>query len=333
MLRKILKIVAGVLVLAVGLLGAGYLYISFTWDRDYSATPMPAITASTEPDTIARGEYIVHSVAHCSACHLLASNPKGEPIDWNKGMTGGYTWEAPMFGTFVAANITPDPETGIGAWSDAELARAIRHKVGRNGKVLPFMFFAVGPMSDDDLSAVVSYLRSRPPVRQVNGPESWGLIAKAIEGSFAPRLEPPPAHVAPGPGPSVDRGRYLTTGPAACGTCHTSRDPLTFAINGAPLSGSAMAEPDGGNPGYEFVYPNLTPDPETGHITSWDEDTFLKRLHGGRVHAASPMPWENYQRMTDDDVRSIYRYLRTLPPTRQLIGPPHRKVGDEPKGA
>jgi mono/diheme cytochrome c family protein len=333
MLRKVLKIVGVLVVLLLVVAAAGYAYVSMTWDRDYSSTPLPAIAASTDPAVIARGEYVVHAIAHCSACHLLASEPKGASIDWDKGMAGGYTWEVPLFGTFVAANITPDVETGIGGMSDGELARAIRYKVDRQGRILPFMWFGVGQMSDEDLTAVVSYLRSRPAVRHVNGPESWGFMAKAISGGLVPPVGPPPASVPPGTGPSLARGRYLAEGPAACGTCHTPRDPLTLAVNGAPFSGNDQPEPDGANTGFEFVTPNLTPDPDTGHVTGWDEDTFLRRLHGGRVHAGSPMPWENYQRMTEDDVRSIYRYLRSLPPAKHLIGPPHRKAGDAPSGS
>jgi mono/diheme cytochrome c family protein len=196
MMRTLLKVV-GVLVAAVLVLLLGaYAYVQFTWQRNYSSTPLPAITASTDPAVIARGEYVANAVAHCSACHLLAGRPPGSPIDWEQGFAGGYVWEIPLFGQFVAANITPDVETGIGGMSDAQLARAIRHAVGRDGRVLPFMLLAIGHMSDEDLTGVVSYLRSRPAVRQVNTPEEWGIMARVLAGSFTPRLTPVPADVA-----------------------------------------------------------------------------------------------------------------------------------------
>lgn len=188
------------------------------------------------------------------------------------------------------------------------------------------MMLSLGPMSDEDLTAVVSYLRSKPATAQQNPPESWGLAAKALSGSFAPRMRNPPAAV-PAGGVSVARGRYLAEGPAACVVCHTQMDALTFQTIGVPFAGNTTAEPDAANEGYEFVYPNLTPDPETGHITGWDEETFLRRFRGGRVYEASTMPWENFARLTDDDVRSLYRFLRSLPPTRNPVGPPHRKIG------
>lgn len=193
---------------------------------------------------------------------------------------------------------------------------------------VPFMLLSTGQMSDEDLTAVLSFIRSRTPVRRETTPEARGALAKVLSGSFTPRLDQPPAHVASGDAPSVERGRYLVTGPAACGVCHTPRDPLTFALNGPPFSGSsAMPEADPANAGFEFVYPNLTPDPDTGHITAWDEDTFLHRFRGGRIHAGSTMPWESYQRMTDTDLRSVYRFLRSLPPTRNPVGAPYRRSG------
>ena len=88
-----------------------------------------------------------------------------------------------------------------------------------------------------------------------------------------------------------------------------------------------MPEADPTNAGFEFVYPNLTPDPETGHIIAWDEDTFVQRFRGGRVHAGSTMPWESYQRMTDADIRSLHRFLKSLPPTRSPIGATYRPSG------
>jgi mono/diheme cytochrome c family protein len=326
MLRKTLKVFGVVVAVVVVFVALGSVYVMATWNRDYSETPLPAITASGDPEVIARGEYVVHNVAHCTVCHGAPDLKPGDAIDWNVPLAGGRVWDVPLFGRFVAANITPDRETGIGSLTDGEVARAIRHAVGRSGRILPFMLLATGPMSDEDLTAVVSFIRSRAPVKREGTPEAWGVMAKVLSGSFTPRLDAAPAHVAPGDSPSVERGRYLATGPAACGVCHTPRDPLTFALNGPPLSGSAaMPEADSTNAGFEFVYPNLTPDPETGHITAWDEDTFLQRFRGGRVHAGSTMPWESYQRMTDTDIRSVYRFLRSLPPTRSPVGAPYRR--------
>ncbi|MBK8058467.1 MAG: c-type cytochrome [Gemmatimonadetes bacterium] len=321
--RKIVKVLGAFLLLVVAAALSGFAYVQATWDRDFSAVPMPAIVASRDSGTVARGEYLVRTVAHCAECHALASDPAAG-IDGP--LSGGFVFDIPVFGRYVAANITSDSATGIGALSDGQIARVIRSAIDRRGRFAPFMSFAVGEMSDEDLTAVVSYLRTQPAVPKVNATDEWGLAAKALSGMFEPRLTSPPAHVAAG-GVSVERGRYLAMGPAACSTCHSPIDPLTFAPDGPPLSGSTQAEPDGAEPGFEFVIPNLTPDSATGHIASWSEDQFVARFRQGRVYKGSKMPWEAFRRLEDDDARSIYRYLRTLPPAHHEIGPQHRKVG------
>ena len=88
--------------------------------------------------------------------------------------------------------------------------------------------------------------------------------------------------------------------------------------------GDAMPEAEGD---MELVPPNLTTHPEHGRLAAWTEDGFVARLRGGRVHAGSPMPWENYRLMTDSDLRSLHRYLVSLPPSDHDVGPDRREVG------
>jgi hypothetical protein len=71
-----------------------------------------------------------------------------------------------------------------------------------------------------------------------------------------------------------------------------------------------------------YVSPNLTPDPDTSPIGAWPEDAFIARFRVGPTIPGTPMPWGAFARMTDDDLRSVYRYLRSLPPTRKAVGPP-----------
>jgi len=77
----------------------------------------------------------------------------------------------------------------------------------------------------------------------------------------------------------------------------------------------------------EFAAPNLTSDPKTGMTGRLDEEQFVARIRQGRVFPSSKMPWENVSRMTDADLRSIYRYLRSLPPVENDVGPTYRKQG------
>ena len=330
-MKRVLKglgILLGVLVLvAVGFV----VHLNLTYDKDYSATPEPPIKASSDPEIIKRGEYVVHAVAHCSICHVERKLTEGRKKGEFPAMTGGYVWDLPLFGHFESKNITPDPETGIGNMSDGKLARAIRAGVDRNGKLIPFMRLAVGQMSDEDLTAVVSYLRAQPGVKMKRGDDQPAIIGKLVAKSMAPYTDPPMAHVAPGAEPSIERGRYLANGPGICVGCHSPRDPMKgFVLTGAPFSGEEHAEPDQYEEGQEFVIPNLTPDPETGHLKDWTEDAFVARFDKGRVFKGSKMPWECFLNLTETDRRSLYRYLRSLPPTKHVTGPSHRAVGWKP---
>jgi mono/diheme cytochrome c family protein len=313
---------------------SGYAYVSFTYERDFSAVPMPNIKASQDPAVIAHGAYVANALAHCSACHGNgeSTNKHELPTD-AKDLRGGYVIDAGPFGVFYPANLTSDPETGIGKLSDAELARTIRHGVSHTGAYAPLMSFAVGPMSDEDLTAVVSYLRTLPPIKNPVPRDEWGFLAKALSSKFNPRMEKAKRYVPPSETPSVARGDYLANGPALCFWCHTPTDPTAgFAEIGTRFSGGAEPEPDVVDERYEVLPPNLTPDPETGALTHYDEQSFVERVRKiGAVSKGSPMPWDNFKQMTDSDLKSIFAYLRSLPPTKRFTGPGRRPTGWKPE--
>jgi mono/diheme cytochrome c family protein len=239
-------------------------------------------------------------------------------------------FEAGPFGRFVARNLTADKETGLGAQTDGEIARAVRYAVDRQGRFIPLMKLALGPMSDEDLRAVVSYIRTQAPVRRDEEPEQWGFLAKVLAATKLGPAAPPPPPAPPSDQPNVERGAYLANGPAACYTCHSRFDPFNgFAMVGAPFAGGG-SEPDESDPASEFQAPNLTPDPKTGRIAAWDEATFLTRFRGGKAFKGSHMPWEHYAEMTDADIRSLFRYLKSLPPVAHDTGPTHRPAGWKP---
>jgi mono/diheme cytochrome c family protein len=329
-MRKVLKVAAIVVGALVGLLLLALVYFQLTYRKDYSAIPEPRITASKDPAVIAQGEYVVNALAHCQACHQqhdFAHERKMNPDLKDYG--AGYEIHAGPFGTFRPANLSSHPEAGIGNVSDGKLARAIRHGVDRNGGMAPLMKLAVGNMSDEDLTAVVSYLRTLPPKGTVVAPDEWGIIAKVISSKFLPNQAPPLRHVPQG-GVSVERGAYIANGPGFCYGCHTALDMSTFELTGPRFSGEPTAEPDPFDPKMEIAAPNLTPDKETGWINTWTEEAFLARFKAPRLIKGSKMPWENFGRMTEDDLRSVYRYLRSLPPTKKVTGPSYRKLGWKP---
>jgi len=323
--KRILKGLAVLVALAAVVALGLFIYVQVKYNVDFPSTPKPAITASKDPAVIARGEYLVHAVAHCSTCHGPAELAQQHLVDFTKPLAGGYTIEAGPFGTFTARNITPDIATGIGGLSDGEVAREVRHGVDRRGKLSPVMRLAVGPMSDEDLTAIISWLRAQNPIEAKRPFYDLGFLGKVVALDFTPRMTAPPAHVPEGE-ISVARGKYLAEGPAACAVCHTPRAPLDgFAAKGPLFSGEDSADEDPFNDAQEIVTPNLTPDPTTGHITSWTEESFVARFKAGRVIKGSKMPWDAFQRMTENDVRSLYRFLHDLPPTKHYIGPTVRR--------
>jgi mono/diheme cytochrome c family protein len=326
-MRRPLKILLVLLALPIVAVLGLVTYAQATYERDFSAVKEPEIKASSDPAVVARGEYVVNAIAHCSACHGPGEFVQKHELGPVGDLRGGYVMHAGPFGTYYPANLTPDPETGIGRLTDGQLARAIRHGVDRNGRLAPLMSFAVGVMSDEDLTATVSYLRSVAPVRNETKRDEWGILAKVLAGVFEPHDEPVPKHV-PAGGVSVERGAYIANGPGLCYGCHTPIDPMAGMKEAGPrFSGAGEAEPDALDPTFEVIAPNLTPDPETGHITSWTEDAFVARFRKGPIFRGTKMPWDNFARMTEDDLRSVYRYLRTLAPVKHPVGPTRREVG------
>jgi len=329
LLRRVLRglgIFAGVLVVAI----VGFvIYVNATYARDFSATPKPALTASNDPAVIARGAYVTHAIAHCSSCHGNGEFTRQRKLPPNDAdLRGGYVLKAGPFGTFYPANITPDDATGIGKTSDADLARVLRHGVAPNGGFAPLMAFTVGPMADEDIVAIMSYLRSLPPIANAVPKDDWGIVAKALSSKFNPRMTTAPAFVKEGEA-SEARGLYLVKGPALCANCHSPTDPMNgFAVVGPELSGALEPDPDHLDPAYEVMAPNLTTDPKTGALASYTEDAFVDRFKkAGRAVAGSPMPWENFARMSEEDLRSIYRFLSKVPPVHRATGPTRRLRG------
>lgn len=312
---------AVVVLLVVGFVVLAQVRGGTTWED----TPYPSVSASTDPEVIARGEYLVHALMHCPVCHL----PFEEALNIRGGdrpaMVGGGEWKLP-FGVFRSANITSDEATGIGGWTDGELARVIQTGVGPDGRLSILMALSVGEVAPDDLRAVVSYLRSTAPVSEERSRSEANLLGKALFGGLPPTVRSGRWTKAPPSGPTVERGEYLARGPAYCYGCHSAFDMKTLTLKEPYFVGSAP-EPAKDMPGIEIVAPNLTPDPETGWITAWTEDEFVARLRAGRTVHGSKMPWESYANMTEDDGRAIYRYLRTLPPVVNDLGPTVRKTG------
>lgn len=122
-------------------------------------------------------------------------------------------------------------------------------------------------------------------------------------------------------GATVENGRYLAESVSLCWACHTQRDPASGALVG-PRFGGATGFVEPSDPGKVWAPPNITSEPTTGRLATMTEDEFVTRFPSGRLLPHSPMPWQGYQRMAEDDLRAIYRYLRTVPPAVNDVGPP-----------
>lgn len=261
---------------------------------------------------VERGEYLVRNVAVCGSCHSAEGTGPDGPL------SGGHAFRDWRLGTIRASNITADPYTGIGSWTDAEIMRAVRNGQGKYGRllapVMPYHWFH--DMGDRDALAIARYLKTQKPVRQLVLNDRSYLFRVGDMLFMHPIRSGSPA--APPRGVTVEYGRYLSRNVALCADCHTRRS-------------GAMSEPEmdrlfaGTNhPPKDFpVNPaNITPDSATG-IGSWSEADFLKTMRTGMnpngVALDSFMPWPQYKRMTDDDLRAIYRYLQTVKPIRNRV--------------
>lgn len=127
----------------------------------------------------------------------------------------------------------------------------------------------------------------------------------------------------------IARGEYLATGPAHCIACHTPKEKAADIEAGAIIPFSGGWEFDLGGV-VTLRAPNITPDPETGHIAGWSEDEFINRMKSGRVFKHSPMPWPLYARMDTTDLQAIYRYLMSLEPSHNPVAQIHFKAGEAP---
>jgi mono/diheme cytochrome c family protein len=157
-MSKILKITKWTVIVLILLFVGLFAFVQLSWDKTFEA-PYPEITANTDSSIIERGRYLAFGPAHCATCHVPMDKIKDVENGEQIPLSGGWELSIPP-GVFRAPNLTPDIETGIGNLTDGEIARTLRHCVNsKDGCVFPFMPFS--EMSDDDLTAIISYLRSQ----------------------------------------------------------------------------------------------------------------------------------------------------------------------------
>ncbi|HEV2719360.1 MAG TPA: hypothetical protein VG323_05015 [Thermoanaerobaculia bacterium] len=257
-----------------------------------------------------RGEVIVRNAAVCGQCHAASESDPDGPL------SGGKEFRDWRVGVARAANLTPDDDTGLGTWSEADIARALRTGQRKDGRliapVMPYEWFH--DMGDDDAMAVARYLKSLPPVR--NAVRQSPSIAFRL-GKIFLRPKSATSVTAPPRGPTAAYGEYLSQHVGLCAECHTPRGGIRSTPDKSRLF-AGMADLPKGFPARPA---NLTPDP-TG-IGAWSEADFVRTIRTGVNPSGQRldpfMPWRQIRRLPDDDLVAIYRYLRTVPPVHNVI--------------
>lgn len=276
----------------------------------------PDAAAQPTREQIARGKYVFGAAAGCG-CHTAPKQPLN---------AGGRKYDGP-FGTVYSSNITPDPTTGIGKWTDEQIITATRSGRRPNGERLipvhPYTVF--NGMAEQDLKDVVVYLRSVAPVnratpaKKISVPMFESVFLPAWLATFA-AIETPPKSAATS---GVARGEYLTRAVSHCGECHTPRTMTMAVDNTRFLAGN----PKGKGPEGSAV-PNITPDRETG-LGSWSEEQITDYLEtgnkpdgdvaGGLMAEVIQGSSAGYKDLTKADRQAIAKYLKSIPPIKNKV--------------
>jgi len=294
MTRTILRWVGRLLVMVVvlALIGAGVVYAASerrlrqTFDTTVDSVPVPSDGAS-----VARGEHLVRNIVNCTLCH-------------GSDLGGAVYSSSPAVGTIAGPNLTRGKGGLPADYSDLDYVRAIRHGVRRDGRsliVMPSEVFT--HLSQEDLGAVLAFLKQAPPVdrevpRSGFGPVGRALLATGkmniLVAGKTPRIDAPlsvPRDTTPA------YGKYIAD-ISGCHGCH-----------GFGLSGGRVAGPPGLPPAS-----NLTP----AGIGNWTEADLIRALRDGKRPDGSSldefMPWKVFRGMTDAEIHAIWLYLKSVPP-------------------
>ena len=322
-----MKTAARVALVAIVLLAIGATALFLLQPGMLPKSGSPALANATT-QTINKGEYLARA-GDCVACHTA---PGGAEFAGNRAM-------ATPFGSLYAPNITPDEETGIGAWTADEFYRMMHTGVSRSGALLyPAMPFAsYTKVTREDSDAIHAYLMSVPPVKQKNRPHElrfpfnnrdlllgWRTLY-FTEGEYA---------ADPKQSAQWNRGAYLVQGLGHCAMCHT-------AINALGGSSESKAFEGGMIPNQNWYAPSLTSNREAG-LGDWKIKDIADLLQVGASHRSTvygPMAevvYNSLQYLSDDDAEAMAVYLKALPqresepqPTSQarLVNPATMELG------
>lgn len=256
--------------------------------------------AAAAETPVERGRYLVESIAGCGNCHSL-QDAKG-PIP-GRELAGGPPIMEAVFDAHPS-NITPDPKTGIGAWTDEQIIRAIREGVDRDGRVMgpPMPFWLYRGIADDDVKAMVAYLRTvKPVVNEVPAsvyrmplPPSWGPPVTGVQAP--PRSD------------KVAYGGYLAGPVGHCVECHTPMEKGRLVMERLGAGTREFTGPWGTS-----ISRNITP----AVLAEWSDAEIKQAITKGvsrdGTRLMPPMGYGFYARMTDADLDAVVAWIRSLP--------------------
>lgn len=309
-MKKVFKILLIIIVVFVVLVGILASYIALRSIPKYDVEKINVKVEST-PARVERGVKLASML--CRNCHYNNATQK---------FTGKELKEAPQFGTIYSANITQDPVAGIGKWSDGDIIYLIRTGIKPDGQYIPPYMPKLIHISDEDLYSIVAFLRSSNNWVQADNtrkPESKpSFLTKFLITIGAAKPFPYPKEKIPEPDTTdlVKWGKYISCYELECFSCH-SRD---FAKNDFYTPEKSKGFFGGGNEMYneegkKLVTLNITMDENTG-IGKWTEEQFIKAVKTGQVPDGGPAlryPMQPYSNLSDQEVRAIYAYLKTVP--------------------
>lgn len=281
-----------------------------------AAATLLAVHGAVAETPVERGDYLVNTIMACGSCHS-PRDAEGKSIP-GMALSGGLTFDTPPF-LATAANITPDKETGIGSWSDAEIKRALVEGIRPNhghlagtplAAIMPANFYKA--LLPDDLDAIVAYLRTVKAIKnQVPEPVYKAPVVRD------PYPDADTGFTKAGLADPVKRGAYLVT-IGHCMECHSAWSRGVSDFKGGLGGGGRVFEPRPGSPPGTppTIIPNITAHPTAG-IGGWSDTEIIRAItHGvgrdGRP-LKPPMAYGYYAGLKSSDLADIVAYLRTVP--------------------
>jgi len=315
-MKTVLKFVGYFVLIALVLAGSFAAFVAWRGIPKYEVQPVTFKVEAT-PERIAKGQKMVSML--CSGCHL---DRKTFSLS-GKQMTDA----PPYFGVIHSANITNHPDYGIGRWTDAQLVYLFRTGVKPNGQYIPPYMPKLIHTSDEDLKAIIAFLRSDhdmvKPKAVASKPSEVAFFTKflcLVDPSWKPFPYPAKEVAAPDTNNLVVFGEYLVN-TYECFSCHSNN----FATNNFLEPRLSKGYMGGGNlvydlQGRKMLTKNITPDKETG-IGRWTEAQFAEAMRTGKLPNGNSFkyPMLPYALLSEHEMKAIYAFIQTIPPIQNKV--------------